>query len=79
MMIDLYDLRFEALAAFLAELSEPAYRARQLWEWLYVKLVDDFAVMNNLPLTLRRTLAEKATLTRLNPVVKLDSSDGQTR
>jgi 23S rRNA (adenine2503-C2)-methyltransferase len=78
-MIDLYDLRFEALAAWLAELQQPAYRARQLWEWLYVKLVDDFAVMNNLPLTLRRILAEQATVTRLNPVVKLDSSDGQTR
>ena len=79
MKTDLYDLRFDDLAAFLTELGQPAFRARQVWDWLYVKFVDDFEAMSNLPRALRATLAEKATLTRLVPVVNLASSDGQTR
>ncbi|MBN1967251.1 MAG: 23S rRNA (adenine(2503)-C(2))-methyltransferase RlmN [Anaerolineae bacterium] len=74
----LYDLTPVDLTALLADWGQPAYRARQLWEWLYVHKADDFAAMTNLPAPLRERLAAEATLTRLEVARQLFSSDGQT-
>jgi 23S rRNA (adenine2503-C2)-methyltransferase len=75
----LYDLDFNELTAFLAGLGEPAYRARQLWEWLYRHYAGDFNEMMNLPQTLREKLTAVATLAQLRPVSEQDSRDGQTK
>ena len=75
----LYDLDFNQLTAFLAGLGEPAYRARQLWEWLYRHYAGDFNEMMNLPQTLREKLTAVATLAQLRPVSEQDSRDGQTK
>ena len=53
----------DVIAAAMAELGEPAYRARQLYEALTRGLVTDFAAVTTLPLALRQALAE-----RLSPV-----------
>ncbi len=53
----------DVIAATLAELGEPAYRARQVYEALTRGLVTDFAAVTTLPLALRQALAE-----RLSPV-----------
>ena len=53
----------DVIAATLAELGEPAYRARQVYEALTRGLVTDFAEVTTLPLALRQALAE-----RLSPV-----------
>jgi 23S rRNA (adenine2503-C2)-methyltransferase len=53
----------EIIAATLAELGQPAYRARQVYEALTRGLVTDFAAVTTLPLSLREALAE-----RLSPV-----------
>ncbi|HSM57221.1 MAG TPA: 23S rRNA (adenine(2503)-C(2))-methyltransferase RlmN [Candidatus Sulfomarinibacteraceae bacterium] len=76
--VNLYDLDFEELTAFVEELDQPSFRARQIWEWLYQHLVDDFERMTNLPRALRDTLSEVATLDVLHPVSELRSSDGKT-
>ena len=47
----------------MADLGEPAYRARQVYEALTRGLVTDFAAVTTLPLALRQALAE-----RLSPV-----------
>jgi len=33
--------------------KQPAFRAKQLYSWLYQHLVTDFAAMSNLPQSLR--------------------------
>ncbi|MDX6767438.1 MAG: 23S rRNA (adenine(2503)-C(2))-methyltransferase RlmN [Candidatus Methylacidiphilales bacterium] len=46
----------------------PAYRARQLSEWVFARRVDDFAGMSNLPAPLREDLANKYRLRGLELV-----------
>lgn len=52
----------QELATLLRPLSVPAYRAKQIFNWLHVKLVNDFAAMSNLPQELRTTLANEFSL-----------------
>jgi len=62
----------------LKQLSLPAYRAKQIIEWMYKKNVDSFENMTNLPLALRDELAEKFSIFRAKQLDKQDSSDGKT-
>lgn len=75
----LYDLSFDQLQAQLADWGEPAFRARQIWEWLYVRLADRYDAMTNLPKALRDRLAAEWPVGRLTPRIDLQSSDGWTR
>ena len=75
----LYDLDRSTLEALLTDWGEPVYRARQLWEWLYVHLTTDFDQMTNLPKSLRERLAAKTTIGVLPIVSTRQSADGQTR
>lgn len=71
----LYSLTLPQITAALAELGQPAWRAGQVWRWLYQGLVDDIAAMTDLPLTLRRQLAERFRLHRLHLLARSESSD----
>ncbi len=75
----LYDLDYPALSALLTEWGEPTYRARQLWEWLYVRLADSFDQMTSLPQRLRERLAAETTIGVPETVDVLHSADGETR
>jgi 23S rRNA (adenine2503-C2)-methyltransferase len=75
----LYDLSFEQLQARLAAWAQPAFRARQIWEWLYVHLADSYDRMTNLPKPLRDRLAAEFALGRLTLQIDRLSSDGWTR
>jgi len=48
----------DALAAWLAQAGQPAFRAAQILDWIWKKQVDSFAAMRNLPAALLSTLAE---------------------
>jgi 23S rRNA (adenine2503-C2)-methyltransferase len=75
---DLYDLSLDQLTALVEGWDEPTYRARQVWEWLYQKLVVDPAEMHNLPMSLRRLLSQAGEVGRLGVVARQVSSDGKT-
>ncbi len=67
------------LQCFCAELGEPAYRGRQLAEWVYKKGVSSFSEMTNLPTQLREKLSD-ITSVRCSKIVKSQlSSDGTTK
>jgi 23S rRNA (adenine2503-C2)-methyltransferase len=77
--IDLLALTLPQLQQWMAEHGEPAFRAKQVYHWLYRELVTDFSAMTNLPQTLRVQLAEEA---RMGPMVvrsELHSKDDRTR
>lgn len=57
-MINLKDLQLKELEELFIEMGEPAYRAKQIFAWLY-KGVSDFDEMRNVPSKLRARL-EKA-------------------
>jgi 23S rRNA (adenine2503-C2)-methyltransferase len=75
----LYDLDLPTLQSLLQGWDQPGYRARQLWEWLYVHLADDFGEMTNLPLSLRERLAEETTIGTPTIAATQVSSDRLTR
>lgn len=77
--INLYDFDFARLTEFLTGLGEPAYRAKQIWQWLYRRYAADFAEMTNLPHSLRERLAANAALDVGPVIAEQRSSDGQTK
>ncbi len=76
MTINLYALDLEGMTQLLNNWGEPAFRAKQLHEWVYTKRARSFDEMTNLPNALRRRLAEEATLGTLELVTEQRSQDG---
>lgn len=74
----LLDLSLDELTQLMRDLGQPAYRARQVWEWIYRRYAGDFEQMTDLPQALRRTLAEKTTLRLLTPVAEMVSAGRDT-
>ncbi|MFO1119970.1 MAG: 23S rRNA (adenine(2503)-C(2))-methyltransferase RlmN [Rhodospirillales bacterium] len=64
------------LAGCLAAIGEPAFRARQLWHWIYHRGARDFAAMTTLPKDLRRRLEEQFALDRPQIATEQRSTDG---
>lgn len=75
----IYDLTFEALQRRLTEAGEPAYRAGQIYDWLYVKRVERFADMTNLPKPLRAELEEQFDFVALDEITRFRSKDGTVK
>lgn len=63
----------------LEQFIEPKFRAKQLYEWVYKKHLDDFNSMNNLPKELRANLAENFYLDPLKIVKSEESKDGSIK
>jgi 23S rRNA (adenine2503-C2)-methyltransferase len=72
----LLDLSLEELQTELESLGEPAYRARQVWEWVWKHLATDFAVMTNLPAALRESLSERFLLDPFSVLAKESDDEG---
>ena len=79
MRIDIKSLDFEELNNLVLELGEKSFRAKQIYEWLHVKLVHSFEEMSNLSKNLRDKLNEKCFLTALKPVEILTSKVDGTK
>ena len=60
-MVDIKSMTPEELAAWLKELGEPAFRAKQVFKWLY-RGVTSFGEMTDLSKALRQRLEETALL-----------------
>jgi 23S rRNA (adenine2503-C2)-methyltransferase len=65
----------ESLSARLRERGEPAFRARQILDWLYKKRVRSWEEMTNLPKPLRVWLAETFELMPARLVLNRQSED----
>ncbi len=64
------------MQAAMAEEGLPAFRAKQVWQWMYQRGARDFDVMTNLSVELRKTLAEKYSIERPRVVTEQRSEDG---
>lgn len=76
---DLLSLTLPELQHWLVERGEPTFRAKQIYSWLYSRLVTDFAAMTNLPQALRTRLAEEASIGPMIVRSELHSKDDRTR
>ena len=50
---------YEELQKEMATIGEKAFRAKQIYEWLHVKLVDHFDEMTNLSKALSSVVSQK--------------------
>ncbi len=75
----LADLDLAGRRAAVAELGEPAFRARQLSTHYFGRLVRDVSQMTDLPAATRERLAATMLPSQLTPVRELACDDGATR
>ena len=76
-MIDIKSMTLEELAVWLKEQGEPAFRAKQIFKWLYRGAVS-FDEMTDLSKPLRQKLKETALLTPPNVARKQESRQDGT-
>lgn len=76
---DIRSLSAEEIADVVSELGQPAFRAKQLREWLFEKNARSFDEMTNLPKALREQLAERFAFGVPTEVVKQVSRDGSRK
>jgi 23S rRNA (adenine2503-C2)-methyltransferase len=69
----------EELEALASELAQPAYRGRQIAQWLYRRGARRIEELTDLPVELRARLAEVATVGRSDLVTVQTSRDGTTK
>ena len=65
---DIKSLNLEELKTELESMGEKAFRAKQMYEWMHVKLVRSFDEMTNLSAKFREQCKEKYEYTCVNPV-----------
>ena len=70
--IFLKDFRLNELEDYIVSLGEPKFRGKQIFNWMYDNLVENFSEMANLPIALREKLNE---LSQIN-TLKLVSTQG---
>src|SRR6478752_254238 len=68
----------ELLTSFLAERGEPAYRARQVWDWAAAGAAG-YDAMTNVPAALRAELTEHVPFSTLEVVHEAESKDGTVK
>lgn len=76
---DLLDLTLPQMQQWFVERGEPPFRAKQLYSWLYQRLVTDFSAMSNLPQALRSQLTQEASIGPMVIRSELHSKDDRTR
>ncbi len=76
MKSNIRDLSLEQIQDLFKTMGEPAFRAKQVWEWLWQKHAASFGDMTNLSKTLRDKLGEKFSLPSLTVDTIQTSTDG---
>ena len=78
-MEEIKNKTLEELTEEIKELGEAAFRAKQIYEWLHVKLATSFDDMSNISLSLRNKLKEKYIFTGLKTVRVSESKIDSTK
>ena len=73
---NLYNTSFAELKSFFIDLDEKAFRAEQLWNWLYVKGIDELSGLNNISKNIINKINEQYYLSQFKVSRSLLSKDG---
>ena len=73
--IAIRNLSFDQLKAEMLAAGEPAFRAKQVYEWIWKKAARSFDAMGNIPKTTREWLSEKFSLQIVTTAEAQISSD----
>ncbi|WP_128894363.1 23S rRNA (adenine(2503)-C(2))-methyltransferase RlmN [Longirhabdus pacifica] len=79
MVPSIYDLTYEQLQSWVKDHGQPAFRANQIFEWLYKKRVTDFEMMTNLSKSFREQLAASFRFITLKEITHMRSKDGTVK
>lgn len=79
MQPSIYGMTKPELTEWVTSQGEKAYRANQIWEWLYIKRVTSFEQMSNLSKAFITKLTETYCINPLNQVVVQESADGTVK
>ncbi len=78
--IDIKSMNQEELTAYVVGLGFPKFRAKQLYEWMHVKLAESIDVMHNLPQNLKDKLKQETNYISLIPVdVQVSKEDSTAK
>lgn len=75
----MYDLTYDDWKTWLKENGEPAFRADQIFDWLYVKRVTDVNQMSNLSKALREKIKTNFEFVVLKEIANQRSQDGTVK
>ncbi|MBO4775203.1 MAG: 23S rRNA (adenine(2503)-C(2))-methyltransferase RlmN, partial [Lachnospiraceae bacterium] len=78
-MKEIKNLSLTELTEEMKSLGEASFRAKQIYEWLHVKLVSGFDEMSNISVALRGKLKENYEFTHLNTVRVSESKIDSTK
>lgn len=76
--IDIKSLTLLELTEDMKEMNEKAFRAKQIYEWIHVKLVNSFEEMTNVSKALREKLSERYEIRHATVVASRTSKNGET-
>ncbi|OFI49110.1 23S rRNA (adenine(2503)-C(2))-methyltransferase RlmN [Floricoccus tropicus] len=75
----IYGLTLAELTDWVLENGQKKFRAKQIWEWLYRKRVDEFSQMSNLSKDLIEKLDENFIINPLKQRIVQESADGTVK
>ncbi|OFI47867.1 23S rRNA (adenine(2503)-C(2))-methyltransferase RlmN [Floricoccus penangensis] len=75
----IYGLTLAELTDWVLENGQKKFRAKQIWEWLYRKRVDEFSQMSNLSKDLIEKLDENFVINPLKQRIVQESADGTVK
>ena len=78
-MQDIKSLTLEELKEEMEQMGEKSFRAKQLYQWMHVKLARSFDEMTNLPLSLREKCAGRYEYTSAKTVMVRESAIDGTK
>lgn len=73
---DIRKLSLRDLTEFFLTIGEKSFRAKQVWEWLWVKSAHSFEEMTNLSKSLRNTLTDNFEIRPISVATSQRSKDG---
>lgn len=76
---DIHALGEDGIRELMAEMGQPAFRTKQLIEWVYEKNAQSFDEMTNLPKALRAQLAERFSFMAPSELLRQVSQDGSRK
>lgn len=76
---NIYGLRLDKLEQEMIALGQKAYRATQIFQWLYQKKVSSFDEMTDISQSFREVLKSKYEFYRPKPIIEEDSKDGTVK
>ena len=77
---DIKSLNLTELTEYLVSLKIPKFRAKQLYDWMHVKLADDVDMMTNIPKELRNHISTQCDYVSLKPVrIQVSKEDGTAK